>query len=187
MTAPTKETPMRQTHSRRRTPLLLATLIACGALFAATPALADKGGKHGHGRDAHEERGNRQDERDYRDYRDDRRHGHEDRDNHHDYRFDNNQRDIIGIYFGDQSRAGKCPPGLAKKHNGCLPPGQARKWQVGQPLPRDLQRYPLPRDLLGRLPPPPRGHEYVRVASDVLLITVGTGMVLDAIEDLGRR
>src|SRR5262245_9557982 len=31
----------------------------------------------------------------------------------------------------------RCPPGLAKKHNGCLPPGQARKlyrgdrWQSG--------------------------------------------------------
>ena len=26
-----------------------------------------------------------------------------------------------------------CPPGLAKKHNGCLPPGQARKrYNVGQ-------------------------------------------------------
>ncbi len=23
--------------------------------------------------------------------------------------------------------AGGCPPGLAKKHNGCMPPGQARK------------------------------------------------------------
>ena len=27
---------------------------------------------------------------------------------------------------------GGCPPGLAKKHNGCLPPGQARKLHRGQ-------------------------------------------------------
>jgi hypothetical protein len=27
---------------------------------------------------------------------------------------------------------GGCPPGLAKKHNGCLPPGQARKLARGQ-------------------------------------------------------
>jgi hypothetical protein len=28
---------------------------------------------------------------------------------------------------------GGCPPGLAKKHNGCLPPGQAKKmFRVGQ-------------------------------------------------------
>ena len=28
--------------------------------------------------------------------------------------------------------AGGCPPGLAKKHNGCMPPGQARKLARGQ-------------------------------------------------------
>jgi hypothetical protein len=27
---------------------------------------------------------------------------------------------------------GGCPPGLAKKHNGCLPPGQAKKLYRGQ-------------------------------------------------------
>jgi hypothetical protein len=32
--------------------------------------------------------------------------------------------------------AGGCPPGLAKKHNGCLPPGQAKKlYNVGQRFP----------------------------------------------------
>ena len=33
---------------------------------------------------------------------------------------------------GEGHRRG-CPPGLAKKHNGCLPPGQA--WRVGQRAP----------------------------------------------------
>ena len=33
-------------------------------------------------------------------------------------------------------RAGGCPPGLAKKNNGCLPPGQAKKlYGVGQRVP----------------------------------------------------
>lgn len=32
--------------------------------------------------------------------------------------------------------AGGCPPGLAKKHNGCMPPGQARKlYSTGQRFP----------------------------------------------------
>lgn len=30
---------------------------------------------------------------------------------------------------------GNCPPGLAKKHNGCLPPGQARKLLRGERFP----------------------------------------------------
>jgi len=40
--------------------------------------------------------------------------------------------------------------------------------------------------VLIRLPMPPAGHEFVRVASDILLIAVGTSMVIDAVEDLGR-
>jgi hypothetical protein len=33
--------------------------------------------------------------------------------------------------------AGGCPPGLAKKNNGCLPPGQAKKlYNIGQRFPR---------------------------------------------------
>ena len=33
---------------------------------------------------------------------------------------------------------------------------------------------------------PPSGHKYVRVAADILLIAIGTGLVVDAIEDLCR-
>jgi hypothetical protein len=33
---------------------------------------------------------------------------------------------------------------------------------------------------------PPSGYRYVRVASDILMIAIGTGMVVDAIRDLGR-
>jgi len=101
-------------------------------------------------------------------------------------RFGDEDRHFIHDYYSDQWRAGRCPPGLAKKHNGCLPPGQARLWRMGYPLPADLRRYPLPPEVLIRLPMPPAGHEFVRVASDILLIAVGSGMVVDAIQDLGR-
>ncbi|MGN6848707.1 MAG: hypothetical protein ACTHJK_04390 [Sphingomicrobium sp.] len=33
-----------------------------------------------------------------------------------------------GYGYGDRG----CPPGLAKKHNGCLPPGQAKKLYRGE-------------------------------------------------------
>ena len=89
-------------------------------------------------------------------------------------------------YYGAQARSGKCPPGLAKKHNGCLPPGQAKKWQKGYALPRDVQYYPVPNELVVRMGVPPAGYKYVRVAGDILLVAVGTMMVVDAIEDLMR-
>ena len=100
--------------------------------------------------------------------------------------FNDDARRAVNDYYGTRFKAGKCPPGLAKKHTGCLPPGQAKKWAMGQPLPKDLRYYDLPRDLRSRLPPPPPQHRYVRIAADILLIAIGTSMVIDAIEDIGR-
>lgn len=100
--------------------------------------------------------------------------------------FGDRQHTIVRDYYTQEFRGGNCPPGLAKKNNGCMPPGQAKKWNRGQPLPRDVVYYDLPSQLVVRLGPPPSGHKYVRVASDILLIAVGTSMVIDAISDLGR-
>jgi Ni/Co efflux regulator RcnB len=89
-------------------------------------------------------------------------------------------------YFGRQENTGFCPPGLAKKGNGCLPPGQAKKWRKGAPLPAGVVYYDVPRSVVVSLGAPPAGYKYVRVASDILLIAMGTSMVIDAIEDLVR-
>lgn len=99
--------------------------------------------------------------------------------------FGGTQREAVHDYYGSQFKSGKCPPGLAKKHNGCQPPGQAKKWSTGHVLPSDVVYYSVPPTLVARLGPPPAGHKYIRVASDILLITIGTSMVVDAIQDLG--
>jgi hypothetical protein len=98
--------------------------------------------------------------------------------------FDERQRHMIHDYFAPQFQSGRCPPGLAKKYNGCMPPGQAKKWRIGYPLPRGVIFHPLPPHLLGQLGVPGPGYRYVRVAADVLLMAVGTGLVIDAIQDL---
>jgi len=96
-------------------------------------------------------------------------------------------RTTIYSYYRTEYSAGNCPPGLAKKNNGCLPPGQAKKmWAVGQPLPGTVIYEPLPPALVVRLSPPPAGYQYVRVASDVLMLAVGTRMVAAALADLTR-
>ena len=173
----------------------IARLAALGlsALLASSAVLADKDDKHGQGnKHGH---GNKQEYREqdrYQDrYRQDNRYYENDR-----YRRDNrlsveiyfadNDRRIINDYYGNQFRSGHCPPGLTKKHNGCMPPGQARKWRKGYPLPAGVTYYPLPADLIYRLPPPPPRHQYVRVASDILLIAIGTGLIVDAMQDIGR-
>jgi Ni/Co efflux regulator RcnB len=101
-------------------------------------------------------------------------------------RFGERQREAAHEYYRHEFRGGRCPPGLAKKHNGCMPPGQARKWRRGAPLPRDVVAYEVPHDLVVRIGAPPPGYRYVRVASDILMIAVGTAVVVDAIEDLHR-
>ena len=100
--------------------------------------------------------------------------------------FGDTQRRAAYDYYGPQFRSGNCPPGLAKKGNGCQPPGQAKKWRVGSRLPSDVVYYPVPNSVSVQLGVPPAGYKYVRVAADILLIAVGTSMVVDAIEDLGR-
>ena len=101
--------------------------------------------------------------------------------------FEDRHRTIVHDYYFDQFLSGNCPPGLLKKHNGCMPPGQARKWEIGRPLPRDVIYYDLPTSILTQLGPPRAGYRYARVATDILLIQLGTGMVVDAIRNLGWR
>ena len=103
----------------------------------------------------------------------------------HDAFFGASQRDIIRDYYGDQFKAGHCPPGLAKKNNGCLPPGQAKKWHVGHRLPGDVIYHDLPHDLLRRLGHNDPAYKLIRAGSDILKIGVGTGIVVEAVEDLG--
>ncbi len=162
--------------------LVMAAALACGASFAEKPEWAG-GGKHGKG-GKHEQTDQGGE------------HGSAGKKSHGGNRaaevkvggyFVDQQRVVIQNYYGNQYKAGRCPPGLAKKNNGCLPPGQAKKYAIGQPLPRDVIYYPVPPSVVVQLGTPPAGHRYVRVATDILLIAVGTSMVVDAIQDLARQ
>jgi len=100
--------------------------------------------------------------------------------------FEEYHRVIVRDYYIEEHRSGRCPPGLARKHSGCMPRGQARKWQIGQALPPDVVYYEVPQSVAAQFGEPPSGYRYQRVASDILLMGVGTGMIADAIKDLGR-
>lgn len=179
----------------------LLVLALAGAAWAEKPEWAGNGrarGSEARGDDRRDDR--REDRRDdrYGDRRDDRR---DDRREPHaqaprtgsvaiDIRiggyFGEPQRVAAHDYYRQQYRSGSCPPGLAKKNNGCLPPGQARAWAMGQPLPAGVVVYPIDPAVQVRIGLPPAGYKYVRVASDILLIAIGSSMVIDAIQDLGR-
>ena len=114
------------------------------AAVVAVPALADKGGGG---------RGKQDDDRAVRVER------HHDRD------------DRVVLLDRDDHRA--CPPGLAKKHNGCLPPGQAKKQDrvvVGEAVPPGAV-YVIPQRVRSTLPPPPYGYRYAVVNNQVVLVS----------------
>ena len=91
----------------------LILLAGAAALAAAAPAIAKPGHGHGQAHAAHA--------------------------NHGGHMATSHGRSGHGIVVDRYGRRyaldarGRCPPGLAKKNNGCLPPGQARKmYNVGQ-------------------------------------------------------
>jgi hypothetical protein len=99
--------------------------------------------------------------------------------------FTTGQRDAAQGWYVETYGRGNCPPGLAKKHNGCLPPGQAKKrYQVGHALPPGTHYQPVPPELQARIGKPPQGYVYVTLDGDLLKLAVGTLLVVDAIDGL---
>ncbi len=153
----------------------LAVLMA--SLLFSAPAFAKKQ-DHGGGKQKHHQKYDHENNQQHE--------GVDGNDIHVNVHFGDRERVAVRDYYEERGRMGRCPPGLAKKHNGCMPPGQAKKWHKGRPLPRGVVYHDLPPRVVVQIGTPPSGYKYVRVAADILLIAVGTGMVVDAIEDLGR-
>lgn len=174
--------------------LLLAVTVACSSSFAEKPEWAGGGGK-GDKQDKHEQKhkqkdGNKHDDGRHNDHQGNVQTNRAPQNNYGSRQvtvggyFGDPQRVVINNYYGNEFKAGRCPPGLAKKNNGCMPPGQAKKYQVGQRLPSNVVYYAVPQQVAYQLGAPPSGYRYVRVASDILLLAVGTSMVVDAIQNL---
>jgi hypothetical protein len=101
--------------------------------------------------------------------------------------FSATQREAARSYFVKEHGRGNCPPGLAKKHNGCLPPGQAKKrYVVGHPLPHGIVVEELPVELSVRIGSAPPGYRYGILDGDLVKLAVGTMLVVDAIEGMVR-
>lgn len=151
----------------RLSKIILSATVAVMALSA--PAFAKDG--HGKGRgsdDSHEYEVEHH-----------KSSGHED-DGMTTIRIGDDDRSYIHHYLEDSYKR-DCPPGLAKKHNGCLPPGQAKRYTIGYRLPDDVIWAPVPSDILEHLRPAPAGYKYVKVDTDILLIGEASKKVIDAV------
>lgn len=144
---------------------LAITLMATGAAFADKPDSPGNSGKNKSAVSNNGNSGNKHQSDDSQPY------------------FSTQRTTLIRDYFLQSQASGNCPPGLAKKNNGCQPPGQAKKWQKGQRLPADVTYYDLPSTLLNELGRTPDGQKIIRVGTAVLLINAATGLIIDAFED----
>lgn len=148
---------------RRISAITLIFALACAGSAAFAKDHGNGNGKgHGKGQEKNEERGGP----------------------HADVRpggyFTESQREAARRGYEEHYAGGKrCPPGLAKKNNGCMPPGQARKWAVGEPVPAGVVTYAVPQPVLVALPPPPMGFRYLRMGGDVVLVRINGNLVVD--------
>jgi Ni/Co efflux regulator RcnB len=166
--------------------------LAIASAFIAAPAFA-QGQGHGGGKDKHEEKAEKKAGKHA-----EKAQKHANKAEHKaEKRAEKRHREEIkhGAYFNDQQRtyvreyytqhyggnARRCPPGLAKKNNGCMPPGQARKWDVGQRIPSGVTVYSVPQPVIVHLPPAPYGYRYVRLGGDIVLVQIQTNLIVDII------
>lgn len=104
---------------------IFLSVAAIAVIGAGAPAAAKNGNGHG-GHKAHKQQSHKQGELE---------------------RLRGYQRDGysgFGADRGFRNASRSCPPGLAKKNNGCLPPGQAKKLGIGDRLPAYLGGYNVP-------------------------------------------
>ena len=99
--------------------------------------------------------------------------------------FNDQQRVVVRQYYTQTyTNVQNCPPGLAKKNNGCMPPGQAKKWAVGQTVPAGVTLYAVPQPVIVQLPPAPNGYRYARIGGDIVLVQQQNNLIVDIIVGL---
>ena len=163
--------------------------LAITSLLVAGPALSKGKGDHdnddhekGHGKHAQKYE-DKQKKRDAKEYKKAEKRVR--KDIAHGTYFNDQQRTFVREYYGHNDSHGKrCPPGLVKKNNGCMPPGHARNWVVGQPVPRGVTVYAVPQPVIVQLRPAPYGYRYARIGGDIVLVQEQNNLIVDIIESL---
>ncbi|MDB5874372.1 MAG: hypothetical protein JWQ07_3814 [Ramlibacter sp.] len=155
-----------------------AIALAIASAFLAVPAFAKDGdGKHDNKEEKHAQKDQKKAEK--------RAEKREREEIKHGAYFDDQQRTYARQYYSTHYGNGRaCPPGLARKNNGCMPPGQARHWDVGQPIPRGVTVYSVPQPVIVQLRPAPYGYRYARIGNDIVLVQTQNNLIVDIIQGL---
>lgn len=162
--------------------------LAIVSAFMAAPSFAEGGG---HGKDKHEQKAEKHAEKAERqaekhaEKAERKAEKREREDIKHGSYFNDQQRTYVRQYYSQQYGDGRrCPPGLARKNNGCMPPGQVRNWTVGQAVPRGVTIYSVPQPVIVQLRPAPYGYRYARIGNDIVLVQTQNNLIVDIIQGL---
>ena len=170
-----------------KTSLRIVALVTASLLLAGS-AIAKKGGDDDdRGGEKHGQK--REDKREKREDKAERREDKAEQRQREDIKqgafFNDQQRTFARQYYTTTYKDGKrCPPGLAKKNNGCLPPGQVRNWVVGKPVPTNVTVYSVAQPVIRMLPPAPVGYRYARLGGDIVLVQQQNNVIVDIIQGL---
>ena len=165
-------------NSLRIVALAIASLLMAGTAIAKKDGDDhEKGGKHGQKHeDKAEKRADKAEKKAEKREREEIKQG---------AYFNDQQRTVVRQYYTTTySNAKRCPPGLAKKNNGCMPPGQVQDLVVGQPVPRNVTIYQVAQPVIRKLPPAPVGYRYERIGGDIVLVQQENNIVVDIIKGL---
>ena len=163
-------------NTRHLVGLVIASLLMAGPAFA-----KDKGDDHGNGGDKH---GNKHSQKN-KDKDENKAEKREREDIKHGAYFNDQHRAYARKYYSTTYRDGKkCPPGLAKKNNGCMPPGKVQVLVVGQPIPTNVKVYQVAQPVIHKLPPAPVGYRYERIGGDIVLVQQQNNIIVDVIKGL---
>ena len=163
-------------NTRHLVALAIASLLMAGPAFA-----KDKGDDHGNGGGKHGNKHSQKNE-DKAEKKAEKREREEIRQGAY---FNDQQRAYARQYYSTTYKDGKrCPPGLAKNNNGCMPPGQVQDLVVGQPIPSNIKVYQVAQPVIQKLPPAPVGYRYERIGGDIVLIQQQNNIIVDVIKGL---
>ena len=163
-------------NTRHLVGLAIASMLMAGPAFA-----KDKGDDHGNGGGKHGNKHSQKNE----DKAEKKAEKREREDIKQGAYFNDQHRTYARQYYSTTSKDGKrCPPGLAKKNNGCMPPGQVQDLVVGKPIPSNVKVYQVAQPVIQKLPPAPAGYRYERIGVDIVLFQQQNNIVVDVIKGL---
>ena len=163
-------------NTRHLVGLAIASMLMAGPAFA-----KDKGDDHGNGGGKHGNKHSQKNE----DKAEKKAEKREREDIKQGAYFNDQHRTYARQYYSTTYRDGKrCPPGLAKKNNGCMPPGQVQDLVIGQPIPTNVKVYQVAQPVIQKLPPAPAGYRYERIGGDIVLVQQQNNIVVDVIKGL---